>query len=60
MVYRFDAPLIFANSRTFGDVVRGMVEQTPDLRWIVVAAEPVTDVDTTAADMLEELAELAR
>ncbi len=25
------------------------------LRWIVVAAEPITDVDTTAADMLEEL-----
>ena len=56
VVYRFDAPLIFANARTFGDVVRGMVGQRPDLRWIVVAAEPVTDVDTTAADMLEELA----
>ena len=27
----------------------------PDLRWIVVAAEPITDVDTTASDMLQEL-----
>ena len=57
VVFRFDAPLIFANSRTFGDAVRAMVEEDPDLRWVVVAAEPVTDVDTTAADMLEDLDE---
>ena len=29
----------------------------PPPRWIVVAAEPITDVDTTAADMLEDLDE---
>lgn len=29
----------------------------PRPRWIVVAAEPITDVDTTAADMLEDLDE---
>ena len=34
-----------------------MVTATPGLRWIVLAAEPVTDVDTTAADMLEDLDE---
>jgi MFS superfamily sulfate permease-like transporter len=55
IVYRFDAPLIFANARSFGETVRGMAEDDPDLRWIVVAAEPITDVDTTASDMLEEL-----
>ena len=27
------------------------------MRWIIIAAEPITDVDTTAADMLEELDE---
>ena len=32
-----------------------MVEEDPDVRWVLVAAEPITDVDTTAADMLEEL-----
>ena len=32
-----------------------MAEEHPDLRWILVAAEPMTDVDTTAADMLDEL-----
>ena len=55
IVYRFDAPLIFANARSFGETVRGMAEDDPELRWIVVAAEPITDVDTTASDMLEEL-----
>ena len=29
----------------------------PKPRWIVIAAEPITDVDTTAADMLEDLDE---
>jgi high affinity sulfate transporter 1 len=55
VVYRFDAPLIFANARTFADSVRAIVKQRPDLRWLVVAAEPITDVDTTASDMLQEL-----
>jgi MFS superfamily sulfate permease-like transporter len=55
VVYRFDAPLIFANSRMFGDTVRAMAEERPDLRWVLVAAEPMTDVDTTAADVLGEL-----
>jgi high affinity sulfate transporter 1 len=55
VVYRFDAPLIFANARAFADTVRTMAEQRPDLRWLVIAAEPITDVDTTASDMLQEL-----
>ena len=48
VVYRFDAPLIFANSRIFGDEIRAIAENRPGLKWIVIAAEPVTDVDTTA------------
>ena len=55
VVYRFDAPLIFANARMFGETVREMAEDDPDLRWIIVAAEPITDVDTTASDMLHDL-----
>jgi MFS superfamily sulfate permease-like transporter len=55
VLYRFDAPLIFANSRTFREEIAALAHGTPGLRWIVVAAEPMTDVDTTAADMLEEL-----
>jgi high affinity sulfate transporter 1 len=55
VVYRFDAPLIFANARMFGEAMRVISEQHPDLRWILIAAEPITDVDTTASDMLLEL-----
>jgi MFS superfamily sulfate permease-like transporter len=57
VIFRFDAPLFFANARTFREQVRGLVIEGADLLWIVVAAEPITDVDTTAADMLAELDE---
>jgi len=59
-IYRFDAPLLFANARTFRQQVRRLAAIDPQPAWIIVAAEPITDVDTTAADMLEDLdAELA-
>jgi high affinity sulfate transporter 1 len=54
VLFRFDAPLIFANARTFREQIHELAEGS-GVRWIVIAAEPVTDVDTTAADMLEEL-----
>jgi MFS superfamily sulfate permease-like transporter len=57
VVYRFDAPLIFANCATFRDEIRRLAAADPPPRWILVAAEPMTDVDTTAADMLEDLDE---
>ena len=55
VLFRFDAPLIFANSRVFRDQIRRLARADPRPVWIVVAAEPVTDVDTTAADMLGPL-----
>lgn len=55
VLFRFDAPLIFANARVFRDQVRRLTAGDPPPRWIVVAAEPITDVDTTAADMLRGL-----
>lgn len=55
VIFRFDAPLFFANARAFREQVRRLAAAKPAPRWIVVAAEPITDVDTTAADMLEEL-----
>jgi high affinity sulfate transporter 1 len=57
VIYRFDAPIFFANARTFRDEIRRLARAEPAPRWIVVAAEPITDVDTTAADMLEDLDE---
>jgi len=55
VIFRFDAPLFFANARTFREQIRGIAAREPRPTWIIVAAEPITDVDTTAADMLEEL-----
>ncbi|MDH6539769.1 SulP family inorganic anion transporter [Streptomyces lavendulae] len=57
VIYRFDAPLLFANAKAFRDEIRRLAETDPRPSWIVVAAEPMTDVDTTAADVLEELDE---
>ncbi len=57
VIYRFDAPLIFANAKTFRDEIRKLAAAEPAPSWIMIAAEPVTDVDTTAADVLEDLDE---
>jgi MFS superfamily sulfate permease-like transporter len=54
-IYRFDAPLLFANAKTFRDEVLQLARTEPPPQWIVVAAEPITDVDTTASDVLFEL-----
>jgi high affinity sulfate transporter 1 len=55
-LYRWDAPLFFANAELFREHVLALVDAAPlTPRWFAVAAEPITDVDTTAADMLDEL-----
>jgi high affinity sulfate transporter 1 len=55
LLYRFDAPLLFVNARAFREEVRRLVAMAPRPRWVVIAAEPITDVDTTAGDMLAAL-----
>src|SRR3954451_6206949 len=55
VLYRFDAPLFFANAKSFRDAVLAIARAEPAPRWVVVAAEPITDVDTTAADVLLDL-----
>ena len=57
VIYRFDGPLFFANATTFRDQVRRLAQADPPPRWILIAAEPMTDVDTTASDMLGDLDE---
>ena len=57
VIYRFDGPLFFANAKTFRDQVRRLAKADPPPVWILIAAEPMTDVDTTASDVLEELDE---
>jgi MFS superfamily sulfate permease-like transporter len=58
VIVRFDAPLFFANGGLFDEFVRSRVESAgPGIRTVILAAEPITDVDTTAADELVELDE---
>ncbi len=58
VLFRWDAPLFFANAEMFREHVLRAVSEAPDqVMWVVVAAEPVTDVDITAADVLTELDE---
>jgi high affinity sulfate transporter 1 len=57
VIYRFDGPLFFANATTFRDEIRRLANADPKPTWILIAAEPVTDVDTTASDVLEDLDE---
>ena len=56
VLFRWDAPLFFANAELFCDRVLAAVASSPTpVLWVVVAAEPVTSVDVTAADTLAEL-----
>jgi MFS superfamily sulfate permease-like transporter len=58
VLFRWDAPLFFANAEWFHDRVQEAIATSPTpARWVVVAAEPVTSVDVTSADMLAELDE---
>jgi MFS superfamily sulfate permease-like transporter len=57
VIYRFDGPLFFANAKTFRDEVMRLAKAEPPPHWILIAAEPMTDVDTTASDVLEDLDE---
>ena len=58
VLFRWDAPLFFANAEFFRERVLDAVAKSPTpVRWLVVAAEPVTSVDVTACDTVAELDE---
>lgn len=58
VIVRFDAPLFFANGAAFDDWVRSRVQDAgPGVHTVILAAEPITDIDTTAIDELVELDE---
>jgi MFS superfamily sulfate permease-like transporter len=61
VLFRWDAPLFFANAELFQTcVLQAIAEASSPVRRIVVAAEPVTSVDVTSADMLIELEQQLR
>jgi high affinity sulfate transporter 1 len=56
VLYRWDAPLFFANAGRFRERVLRLARRAdPAAAWVVVAAEPITDVDATAARVLADL-----
>jgi len=56
VLFRWDAPLFFANAEFFHDRVLDAIARSPTpARWLVVAAEPVTSIDVTSADAICEL-----
>jgi high affinity sulfate transporter 1 len=61
VLFRWDAPLFFANAELFHERVLDAVASSPTpVRWLVIAAEPVTSVDVTAADAISELDDTLR
>ncbi|MEX5350443.1 SulP family inorganic anion transporter [Pseudomonas juntendi] len=61
VLFRWDAPLFFANAELFQRCVLEAVARSGDtIRRVIVAAEPVTSVDVTSADMLVELQQALR
>ena len=58
VLFRWDAPLFFANAEFFRERILDAVAKSPTpVRWLVVAAEPVTSVDVSAGDTVAELDE---
>ena len=56
LIYRFDAPLYFANAELFADEIRGLVQQAdPPVREVLISADAVVDIDSTAHEVLHEL-----
>ena len=56
VLFRWDAPLFFANAELFKErVLQAVAESPTPVHWVVVAAEPVTSVDVTAADTVADL-----
>ena len=56
VVFRWEAPLFFANVGQFRDQVRSLVRQSSP-RFVVLQCEAITDIDVTAAEVLKELDE---
>ena len=56
VLFRWDAPLFFANAELFhASVLQAVATSPTPVRRVVVAAEPVTSIDVTSADVLAEL-----
>ena len=56
IVYRFNSDLFYANADRFADEVRSLVERAPTpIRWFIVDAGAITDIDYSAAQSVRDL-----
>jgi len=56
VVYRFGAPLYFANASLFGDEVEQLITQaTTPVKWLVLDMEAMVDIDTSGAEVLQQV-----
>jgi high affinity sulfate transporter 1 len=56
MIFRFDAPIFFANAEHFSrSVKKHLAERGEPVRRVIIAAEPITDIDSTGAESLLDL-----
>jgi sulfate permease, SulP family len=56
LIYRFDAPLVFTNADRFSNDLRDLVNYTePDVRQVVIDAEDIPRMDTTASEQFKDL-----
>jgi high affinity sulfate transporter 1 len=56
LVYRYDAPLFFANAEDFRTrLFAAIAEETMPVEWVVLNMEANVEIDLTATDMLAEL-----
>ncbi len=56
LLFRFDAPLFFANAEVFRDAIhRALAAERRPVQTLVLASEPITDIDSTAAEVLGDI-----
>lgn len=56
IVYRFHAPLFFANAQRFQARVKQLIERARQpVRWVLISAEPIIDIDSSAAEIIHQL-----
>jgi SulP family sulfate permease len=63
VIYRFDAPMFFANAQLLADDVDAALDRcaaTDPVRWVVIDAESIADIDSTGAAVLSDLADELR
>ena len=59
VIYRFGAPLYFANAKLFGEQIEDLItESSVPVKWLVLDAEAIVDMDTTGADSFRQILSL--